>query len=247
MDFNQIVPSHPTWLHTQIILLGQVGSHAYGTATTNSDLDFKGVCIPPAEYFMGLQSFEGYDKMGGKNFKNQAGDIDVTIIHINKFVRDATAGVPNNLELLFLDQSDYLHVDQFGQELIGMREQFLSKRIMKKYGGYAKSQAQKLKQRTLTGLPHGYDTKLYMHTVRLLEMAIEILNERTLTVKRHDAAHLLSLREGAHTRDEAFSHIADLEIRLNQAFEQSILPENPNIEVINNWLVDFNMRHIQSR
>lgn len=254
MKIENLVPNEPNWLQSRTILLGRVGSHAYGTATENSDLDFKGVCVPLIEYFLGLQSFDGYDKTGGKNYKNQVGDIDLTIIHINKFVRDAMAGVPNNLELLFLDESDYIHVcEPYGRELIGMREQFLSKQIMKKYGGYAKSQAQKMKQLNSNGSArselvekYGYDTKFYMHTVRLLEMAIEILTYGMLTVKRKDYARLLSLREGIHTLDEALEHIESLEQRLKIAYEESPLPEHPNFELINSWLVDFNMRVAKS-
>ncbi|MFJ7982328.1 DNA polymerase beta superfamily protein [Lysinibacillus xylanilyticus] len=246
MEIKNLIPNEPSWLGTRTILLGRGGSHAYGTATKNSDFDFKGVCVPPLEYFLGLQSFDGYDKKGGKNFKNQAGDIDVTIIHINKFVRDAMAGVPNNLELLFLDESDYIHVSVHGRELINMRKQFLSKQIMKKFSGYAKSQAQKMKELKSTRnellSKFGYDTKFYMHTVRLLEMAIEILNHGTLTVKRSNHAHLLSLREGIHTLDEALDNIEILEQHLKVAYDNSILPERPDFELISRWLVDFNIR-----
>ncbi len=82
MNLDSLIPQEPKWLKGHTILLGRVGSHAYGTATETSDLDFKGVCVPPADYFLGLNSFSGYDKSGGKNFKNQAGDIDVFEIPI---------------------------------------------------------------------------------------------------------------------------------------------------------------------
>ncbi|WP_051889566.1 nucleotidyltransferase domain-containing protein [Lysinibacillus sphaericus] len=121
------------------------------------------------------------------------------------------------------------------------------------YGGYAKSQAQKMKQLNSNGSArselvkkYGYDTKFYMHTVRLLEMAIEILTYGLLTVKRKDYARLLSLREGIHTLDDALDHIESLEQRLKIAYEESTLPEQPNFELINNWLVDFNMRVAKS-
>lgn len=251
MNLFSLVPKDPEWLQSHTILLGRVGSHAYGTATETSDLDFKGVCVPPAEYFMGLKSFEGYDKTGGKNFKNQAGDVDVTILHINKFVRDAMAGVPNNLELLFLDDSDYIHVDdQYGLELINMRHQFLSKQIMKKYSGYAKSQAQKIQQLSSNGAArselvekYGYDTKFFMHTVRLLQMATEILFTGTMETKRPNAEFLVALRNGSHTLEEALAYIEALENHLQVAYKKSTLPEKPDFDLINEWLVDFNIRH----
>lgn len=246
MDYKQLLPNEPSWLKDRTILLGKVGSHAYGTATATSDLDYKGIVIPPIEYFLGLESFDGYDKSGGKNFKNQAGDIDVTLLHINKFVRDAMAGVPNNLELLYLEVEDYLHIDEAGAELIEMRHHFLSKQIMKKFGGYAKSQTQKLQGKAARSElvdKFGYDTKNYMHAVRLLESAIQILNYNHLSVKRLDFARLLALREGFHSLDEALAYLERLEQVLQRAYEESTLPESPDYKLINQWLIDFNARY----
>jgi len=251
MNFKNLVPNEPEWLQSNTILLGRIGSHAYGTATESSDFDFKGVCVPPAEYFLGLKSFEGYDKTGGKNFKNKAGDVDVTILHINKFVRDAMAGVPNNLELLYLDDNDYVYVcEHYGQELISMREHFLSKRIMKKYGGYAKSQAHRMQQLNSNGAArseivekHGYDTKFFMHTVRLLQTATEILLTGGMKAKRPNAEFLIGLRNGSHSLEEALSLIEELEKQLNVAYKKTNLPDHPDENFINKWLTDFNIRH----
>lgn len=250
MDIQKLIPKQPEWLQSHTILLGRVGSHAYRTATETSDLDFKGICVPPADYFLGLKSFDGYDKSGGKNFKNQAGDIDISIIHINKFVRDAMVGVPNNIELLFLDDEDYIHTNDYGFELLDVRNHFLSKQIMKKFGGYAKSQAQKMQQLNSNGKArselvdrYGYDTKFFMHTVRLLQMATEILFTGKMKTKRSNAEFLIALRNGSHTLQEALSFIEELEKQLQDAYKKSTLPERPDEEFINNWLIDFNIHH----
>jgi len=249
MELKDLVFNEPEWLKSNTILLGRNGSHAYGTATELSDFDYKGVCVPPTDYFLGLKSFEGYDKTGGKNYKNKSGDIDVTIIHINKFVRDAIVGVPNNLELLFLDSSDYIYIDKtFGLELINMRQHFLSKQIMKKFGGYAKSQAQKMqKHRTELVEVYGYDTKFFMHTVRLLQMAIEILTTGEMKVKRPNAEFLIGLRKGSHSLEEALVYIEELEQQLQIAYDNSILPNSPDESFINEWLTDFNTRYMNTK
>ncbi len=133
------------WLEQRTILLTKYGSHAYGTNTPQSDLDYKGVCIPPPEYYLGLKSINEYNTAGGKNFtKNVAGDIDVVVAHINKFVRDAMNGVPNNLDVLFCRDEDIIHIDEFGKELRSMRKEFLSKALKHKFCGYAKSQKHKI-------------------------------------------------------------------------------------------------------
>ena len=88
------LPDNMTWLKNRTILLTRTGSHAYGTNTPESDEDYRGVCVPPPEYYLGLKSINEYNTSGGKNFTtNKAGDVDVTVTHINKFVRDALNGV----------------------------------------------------------------------------------------------------------------------------------------------------------
>lgn len=159
LEVAHIVPNEPDWMLGGLILLGKTGSHAYGTNTPESDTDYKGVCIPPTSYFLGLDSFKGYDKTGGKNFKNTANDVDVTILHVNKFVRDALEGVPNNLELLYLDKSDYLFLDGFGLDLVNERHEFLSKRVFKKFGGFARSQKVAL-DKSYNAQTGEYDTKM---------------------------------------------------------------------------------------
>jgi len=237
------------WVEENTILLGKTGSHAYGTNIETSDVDYKGICIPPVEYFLGLNSFDGYDKTGGKNYKNTQDDIDITILHINKFVRDAMAGVPNNLELLFLDE--YITLDKFGKELVDMREEFISKQIIKKYGGYAKSQAKRMveyrpnKGRNELVDEYGYDTKFFMHTIRLLQTGTELLETGTMTTKRKNAEELIELRKGKYSLDDAVKYIEDWDNKLYEAYKYSAVRENVDKEKINKWLVDFNMRRIK--
>lgn len=246
MKYKDLLPSEPAWLNHNVILLGRTGSHAYGTATETSDLDIKGIVIPPKDYFLGLNSFDGYDKSGGKNYKNSSDDIDVTLIHVSKFIRDCMIGVPNNLELLFLDESDYLYLSPYGKVLVNNRHMFLSKQIMKKFGGYAKSQAMKMQNLKSNGAArmglvekYGYDTKYGMHTIRLLQMAIEILETCTFTTHRPNADELITIRNGSHTLDQILEYINELDSKLSLAYEGTILAEEPNFDEINQWTVDF--------
>lgn len=142
------LPDNMKWLNHRTILLTRTGSHAYGTNTPTSDEDYRGVCIPPPEYFLGLKSINEYNTSGGKNFTVKQSDksniVDVTITHINKFVRDALNGVPNNLDILFCRDEDIIYMDDFGKELRNMRKEFLSKALKHKFCGYAHSQKHKL-------------------------------------------------------------------------------------------------------
>lgn len=252
---NELLPKDPAWLADELIMLCRTGSHAYGTNTEDSDLDYKGIVIPPASYFLGLDSFEGYDKSGGKSFKNTSEDVDVTLTHINKFVRGAMAGVPQNLEMLFAVTEDYIYLDFKGKELIRIRDKFMSKQIMKKFGGYAKSQAMKMQNLKSNGAAridlvekYGFDTKFYMHTIRSLQMAIDILDDKTEFKTRRDNAHyLVDLRNGLHSLDQALDNIEHHELLLKEAYENTSLPEEPDYDFINNWLVALNAMNIKMK
>ncbi|WCF11628.1 nucleotidyltransferase domain-containing protein (plasmid) [Paenibacillus thiaminolyticus] len=252
MNKLNLQKSNLTWLEEKTILLAPTGSYAYGTNTANSDRDFKGICIPPIDYYFGLESFNEYNTTGGKNFRNTKDDIDVSIIHINKFVKDAMQGVPNNIEILFVRPEDYLKVSPPGQLLIDHRHLFLSKQIYKKFGGYALSQFQKLKNKSMNGTgrrelieQYGYDTKFFMHAVRLLTSAIEILETGEFSTFRPDREFLLKCRNGRFSFQEALEMIEMYDKQLCSAFEKSSLPKAPDYQKINALLIEINKEALQ--
>ncbi len=56
--FERKGSTHP-WLPEHTVFLTKHGSHAYGTNTPSSDLDLRGIAIPPKEYLLGFnKSFE---------------------------------------------------------------------------------------------------------------------------------------------------------------------------------------------
>lgn len=248
LPISQTVES-PPWIEERTILLTYAGSKAYGTFIEGeSDIDYKGVCIPPEEYFLGLNSFNEFNTVGGKNFKNKAGDIDVTIIHINKFVKEAMLGIPNNIEILFVREEDIIKANRFGRELISHRHDFLSKHYIKqKYGNYAESQIKKMKKgigacRQDLVEKYGYDTKFFSHAVRLLTSAIEILKTGDFSTYRPNAKELIRCRNGAYSFDEAIRILDELEEELEAAYRVSKLPDVPDTEKINRWLIELNKK-----
>lgn len=234
------------WLEERTILFASTGSFAYGTNTADSDRDYKGICIPPIDYYFGLNAFNQYDTSGGKNFKNTKNDVDVTIFHINKFVINAMKGVPNNIELLFLRKEDYLKLTDLGEMLIEHRHLFLSKQIYQKFAGYAFSQRKKLIA-SFNSENKEYDTKLFMHTIRLLTSAIEILETGDFHTYRSNREELLDCRNGKYSFEEALQLIEAYNHQLSVAYEKSNLPDQPNKEKINTLLIEINLRGHQLR
>lgn len=221
------------WLERRTIILGPSGSYAHGTNTENSDRDYRGVCIPPTEYFFGLESFNEYNTAGGKTFKNTKDDVDVTISHITKFVRDAMKGHPNSLDLLFLRPQDFIKVTQLGRLLIGNRHLFLTQATKGTFAGFANGQVKLLKHK-------GYDPKIFAMIVMLLDSAREILETGDYSTYRPIREFLLECRSGQYTEQEAYEIIEHYDSKLKVAADHTELPHSPDYIKINSILMTIN-------
>ncbi len=138
------------WLKDRTIFLTKHGSHAYGTNTPESDIDVKGIAIPPRKYFLGfLERFEQADKGNA---------IDAVIYNVQKFFDLAADCNPNIIEVLFTDQSDWLVTDRqrwewdgYGFErspwgrIYAARNEFLSQNAKYRFSGYAFGQLKRIK------------------------------------------------------------------------------------------------------
>jgi predicted nucleotidyltransferase len=110
------------------------GSIAYGLNTPESDIDIRGITIPPLEFYLGLQSFE-----------QQEISPDTVIYALRKFIRLANNCNPNIIEMLFVDKKDILFINKYGKLLRENRNLFLSTKARFTFGGYAFAQLKKIK------------------------------------------------------------------------------------------------------
>lgn len=116
------------------------GSHAYGLNIATSDIDIKGVCIEPIKYHFGyLHHFDQYEQSA------RVHEHDLVIYSLKKFFKLASDCNPNIIEILFVDQSDVLFCDAFGQRLRDNAGLFLSKKARFTFAGYAHSQLKRIK------------------------------------------------------------------------------------------------------
>ena len=141
MDFRKLIDSHTydflrenPRLGRRIILLGLGGSYAYGTDNEDSDIDFRGITLHLPSDLLGLTAFEQYEDSC----------TDTVIYSFNKIVRLFLECNPNTVELLGLDDDQYLIKTALGKELLDHKELFLSKRAAKSFGGYASAQLRRL-------------------------------------------------------------------------------------------------------
>lgn len=123
------------------IYMTVAGSHLYGTNVEGSDYDFKGVAVAPTEYYLGsLKNFEQLERKVEKGHPH-----DLTITALWKFVGLCAECNPNVVELLFANDDQIIHIDEFGEELRAMRELFLTKKARHTFSGYAHGQLKRIK------------------------------------------------------------------------------------------------------
>ncbi len=132
-------PCNLEWLPAKTFFITLHGSHAYGTNTADSDIDVRGLCIPPAKYFHGY--LEHFDQ-----FQVHSPTQDFVDYNLVKFMDMAAKCNPNALEILFTDPQHHIKVTHVGRRLLDMRELFLSKKAKHTFAGYAVSQLGRIKR-----------------------------------------------------------------------------------------------------
>lgn len=136
VDWSTLYHGSLTWVPTNTIFLTRAGSHAYGLATPESDLDLRGIAIPPKEYFLGFwHCFE----------QAESTNPDLVIYDIRKFFHLAAACNPSIIELLWTEAEDHLLVTPLGRRLIEHRSLFLSRKAKHTFSGYAAAQLKRIK------------------------------------------------------------------------------------------------------
>lgn len=105
----------------------------------------------------------------------------------------------------------------------------------KEYKAYWEWVENRNEERYKNTLNHGknYDAKNMMHTFRLLDMAIEIGRDNVVNVKRPNRTFLLNVKNGQYDYDELLEMAKAKQNELVLSFEQSDLPDKPNLDLIN--------------
>lgn len=113
------------------------GSHLYGTNTALSDVDERGVFIPPKEYFLGFS--KRIEQIEDK--KN-----DIVYWDIRKFLQLTADCNPTMVELLFIPENKWIISSKEWEVVVANRESFISKKARFTFAGYAMSQANRIKR-----------------------------------------------------------------------------------------------------
>ncbi|HYO77710.1 MAG TPA: nucleotidyltransferase domain-containing protein [Thermoanaerobaculia bacterium] len=218
-----------------IIFRCVVGSRAYGLEHEESDVDRRGIYLPPSELQWALYGVP-------EQLENDA--TQEVYWELEKFLKLALKANPGILECLYSPLVE--HASELAQELLAMREIFLSKLVYQTYNGYVLSQFKKIEQDVRTRGEVRW--KHPMHLIRLLLSGIAILRDGYVPVRveEHRDA-LLAIRHGAMSWDEVYAWRLALHKEFDEAFTRTTLPERPDFERANAFLIRARRTMVEDR
>ncbi|MGC2887565.1 MAG: nucleotidyltransferase domain-containing protein [Candidatus Acidiferrum sp.] len=202
-----------------------VGSRAYGLEEESSDIDRRGIYLPPADLQWSLL---------GVPEQLERQETQECYWELEKFLRLALRANPNVLECLYTPLVE--EASPVAEELLAMRDCFLTKQVYQTYNGYVISQFKKLgKDLRNKG---AIRWKHAMHLVRLLLSGITILMDGAVPVRvGHHRDRLLAIRRGKESWQEVNVWRKELHREFDAAWAKTKLPEHPDYDRVNAFLV----------
>lgn len=222
---NPTIPEHhQTDFYQHVIYRCIVGSRAYGLNHDQSDVDIRGFYIPPADLQWSIFGIPDQLEQGEEAYWE-----------IEKFITLALKANPNILECLYTPLVEY--ATPLAQELLAIRPIFVSKLIYQTYNGYVMSQFRKL-QKDIENYGE-IRWKHAMHLIRLLLSGIIALQEGIIPVRVLDEhrPRLLQIRHNEIEWAEVDAWRIQLHKQFDEAFQKTHLPERPDYERANAYLI----------
>lgn len=212
-------------LYDRVIFRCIIGSRAYGLDDDDSDIDRRGIFLPHANLHWSLYGVP-------EQLENDA--TQEVYWELQKFIVLALKANPNVLECLYSPIIE--HSTTLAEELLSLKDSFLSKLLFQTYSGYVASQFKKMQ--TDIRNQGRVKWKHVMHLIRLLLSGTHALTERTIIV--HVGEHrdrLLEIKRGEMTFNEADNWRKLLQQKFEAAFRITTLPDRPNYELVNEFLI----------
>lgn len=219
-----------TNLYERVIYRCVVGSQAYGLAGDGSDVDRRGIYLPPADLHWSLFGVP-------EQLENE--ETQEAYWELQKFLVMALKANPNVLECLYSPLVET--ATPLAEELLAMRSCFLSRLVYQTYNGYVMSQFKKM-QADIRNQGQ-VKWKHVMHLIRLLWSGIDVLRSGFVPVEVGEhREQLLAIRRGELPWEETEKWRLSLHREFDQAFETTSLPERPDYERANAFLVQARRR-----
>jgi hypothetical protein len=214
-----------------VLLLGVVGSQAYGLSTPQSDTDRLGMYAMPTVMLHGLR-----EPQESVVFTKPS---DYTFHEAAKFCRLVLSGNPTVNELLWLPEDLYEFRHPLGLDLIEIRGSFLSApRVQAAYLGYARQQFDRLVKRegNFSSDLKKRTAKHARHLLRLLHQGFQLYSTAQLQIRLENPAWYHRFGEAvAQDPTVAEEQLLSYEARFKEV--EPALPERPDTEPVEEWLL----------
>lgn len=218
-------------LRERIVYSCVIGSRAYGLEVEGSDTDRRGIYLAPTDLVLSL-----YDP------PQQLVDDDAQECYweLKKFLVLALKANPNVLEVLYSPLVEI--VTPAAEELLAMREAFLSKLVYQTWNGYVLSQFKKMRRSQVVKREPNW--KHAMHLIRLLEGGIRILEDGALPLRTEHRDALLEIRAGLWPWPRVDAWRLELHARFEAAYTSTHLPDRPDYAAANRYLLRTRKREL---
>jgi predicted nucleotidyltransferase len=216
---------HVEQLYDRVIYRCIIGSRAYGLDDDQSDTDYRGIFLPTAEQHWSLTGVP--DQLERQETQEHYWELQ-------RFLVLALKANPNVLEALYSPLVEMK--TSLAEELLGLRSIFLSKLVFQTFNGYVMSQFRKMQADVRN--KGAVKPKHAMHLIRLLISGIGILREGVVPVRV--TAHrerLLAIKRSEMPEAEREVWRLSLHSEFDQAFAETTLPERPDYERANAFLI----------
>lgn len=233
-----------------------VGSTVHGTAVQDGleDLDLMAIVLEDHKTFAGFNAVDTWTaRTKPVGVRSEAGDTDWVGYGLRKYLNLALKGNPSILLALFSPDTHIREITQQGQELRALVPAIVSKAAYMPFRGYMRQQHERLLglrgQRNVTRPElveaYGYDTKYAAHVVRLGLQGEELLltGRITLPMPKVSRALCIKVRTGGFTLAEVSEQIIEAERRLDAAYAVSLLPDRPDTEQVERWMLEAYLSH----
>jgi len=222
-DSSQVLSTHG--LFDRVIYRCVVGSRAFGLETADSDVDRRGVYLPPADLQWSLY---------GVPDQLENDQSEECYWELQKFLVMALKGNPNILECLYTPLVE--HATPLAQDLLAMRDAFLSRLVYSTYNGYVMSQFKRMEGDLRN--QGAVKPKHVMHLIRLLLSGIHVLREGFVPVDVGEhRERLFAIKTSQMPWEEIEAWRKQLHAEFDRALEKSKLPDRPDYERANAFLV----------
>lgn len=236
------------------ILITENGSRLYGTYNSSSDHDYMGVFVenPETVFSCGrIQTRSLSDR--GPEEKSSSESIDGTLYSVRHLFHLLSKGNPSLLCLLFVPDHSIVLRSDLGREILENKELFISRQAGPAFKGYMHSQLERLTGKKKGHIPNrpelverfGWDVKYGMQVARLALQGIEYMRSGhiSLPMELPEREICMEIRNGYWRFEEAIQLLTVLEKKLDEAIENSSLPETVDDKKISQLSRNIHERH----